>query len=264
MANIWRLITSGPGSASYNMALDEAIADTVRKGNAPPTLRLYTWDRPSVTLGCFQNASSINIKYCISENIPVVRRPTGGRAVLHSHELTYGFAAGTAGGFFSQGLLESYRRISAAFVLALNRTGLHAEAKKGREKGTVLARNPHCFQSASFGEISINRKKAVGSAQKRWSNGLLQQGSIPYTFDKEFHCKIFGEETASALTEMMTGIQKEVGQFNEAEFMNSVAESFEETFGVIFESSLPSEEECLLAGDLEDRKYLRREWNLRL
>ncbi len=264
METEWRLIISGPGSASYNMALDEAIADMVRKGNAPPTLRLYTWDKPTVTLGCFQKASSINIKYCISENIPVVRRPTGGRAVLHGHELTYGFAAGTAGGLFSHGLLDSYRRISAAFVLALNRTGLLAEAKKDREKGAMLARNPHCFQSASFGEISINRKKAVGSAQKRWSNGLLQQGSIPYTYDKDFHCKVFGEEAASALQDMMTNIQKETAQFNEAEFINNVAESFEETFGVRLKSSLPSEEECLLAGDLEDRKYLRREWNLRL
>ena len=101
----WRLINSGTGSASYNMALDEAIAISVRKGGSPPTLRLYSWDMPSVTLGCFQKIRDIDIEYCRDASIPVVRRPTGGRAILHNKELTYSFSAKTDNDFFFKGHL---------------------------------------------------------------------------------------------------------------------------------------------------------------
>jgi lipoate-protein ligase A len=99
----WRLIDSGPGDAFYNMALDEAIATGVRKGAAAPTLRLYGWDRPSLTLGCFQKTADINIEYCRSHDIPVVRRPTGGRAILHGDELTYSLSAKLTGSLFHTG-----------------------------------------------------------------------------------------------------------------------------------------------------------------
>src|SRR3990172_5963881 len=163
----WRLVDSGPCDAFYNMALDEAIATEVRRGSSPPTLRLYGWDRPSLTLGCFQKASDINIEYCNSQDIPVVRRPTGGRAILHADELTYSFSAETDRGPFSHGLLDSYQRISMAFSIAFRKIGVTAVPKKEREKGRMLSRSPLCFQSSSFGEILVANKKLVGAAQGR-------------------------------------------------------------------------------------------------
>ena len=264
METEWRLIDSGPCDAFYNMALDEAIAAEVRKGAAPPTLRLYGWDRPSLTLGCFQKTSDINIEYCRSHNIPLVRRPTGGRAILHGDELTYSFSTKTDREPFSRGLLDSYRRISAAFSIALKKIGVSAESKKKREKGRVLGRSPLCFQSSSYGELLLENKKLVGSAQKRWSDGLLQQGSIPYLSHDEELKGIFGAEKTASLRECMNTLSDILPSFNRDEFRKAVVSSFKEAFGVRLLLSAPSQEESLLAGELQHRKYLQAHWNFRL
>ena len=115
MTETWRFIDSGPCGAAYNMAFDEAIAVTVRNGRAHPTLRLYGWDLPSVTIGYFQKIGDIDTAYCFRNNIPVIRRPTGGRAILHGNEITYSFSAKTRTGLFSKSLLDSYKTISRAF-----------------------------------------------------------------------------------------------------------------------------------------------------
>jgi lipoate-protein ligase A len=245
------------------MALDEAIAVCVRRGSAPPTLRLYGWDRPSLSLGCFQDASDINLEYCSAKRIPVVRRPTGGRAILHDKELTYSFSARTVTGPFSKGLLDSYREISIAFNLSFRKLGIHAESKKQREKGRVLAGSPLCFQSSSYGEILIDGKKLVGSAQKRWDDGLLQQGSIPYSHNRKELCSLFGADRCSALRECMSGVKELLPQLDEEVFKETIRDSFEETFGIRFVNALPYQEELSLALDLEEGKYLEPEWNLR-
>jgi lipoyl(octanoyl) transferase len=259
----WRLIESGPCDAFYNMALDEAIATEVRRGSAPPTLRMYGWNRPSLTLGCFQKVSDINIEYCQSQGIPVVRRPTGGRAILHGDELTYSLSAGTDRGPFSHGLLDSYRRISIAFSIAFKKVGVTAGPKNEREKGRVLSRSPLCFQSSSYGEILTEDKKLVGSAQKRWTNGLLQQGSVPYISQEEKLAGIFGEEKTVALRDCMKALKDILPLLDEDAFRKAVASSFEEAFDIRLLLSAPSQEESLLAEELLHRKYLRDRWNLR-
>lgn len=263
MVEEWRLLESGPCDAFYNMALDEALATEVRRGAAPPTLRLYGWDRPSLTLGCFQKTSDINLEYCRSRNIPVVRRPTGGRAILHGDELTYSFSAGTDQGPFSHGLLDSYRRISLAFSIALKKMGVTAGPKKERGKGRTLSRSPLCFQSSSYGEILTENKKLVGSAQKRWNNGLLQQGSVPYLSQEEKLAGIFGAEKTAPLRDCMKALKDILPLLEEDEFRKAVASSFEEAFGIRLLLSAPSQEESLLAEELRHRKYLQDHWNLR-
>ena len=253
---------SGPSTASYNMALDEAIAAFVRKGGLPPTLRLYSWDRPSLSLGCFQRISDVNIGYCGAKDIPVVRRPTGGRAILHSDELTYSFSARTKGRSpFSKGLLDSYRMISEAFHLAFRKIGVSAETKAEREKGRVLAGSPLCFQSSSYGEILIGKRKIVGSAQKRWDDGLLQQGSIPYSYDEESIGNVFGEGSYTVLRECTVGLREVLPEFDEGRFREILSSSFEESFGIRFVPAVPSQEESALALKLEQEKYLPARWN---
>src|SRR6266496_4232649 len=190
----WRFIDSGPCPASYNMAVDEAVACFVREGQSPPTLRLYECICPSVTIGCFQKIDSVDMAYCTERDIPIVRRPTGGRAILHNQELTYSFSAGTANGLFSHGLRDSYKKISAAFCSALSSLGLYPEANIAREMSGEdrASKNPLCFHAASFGEITLHNKKVIGSAQKRWNGALLQQGSIPYIIDWDILKKVFG------------------------------------------------------------------------
>jgi lipoyl(octanoyl) transferase len=263
MITEWRLIESGPCDASYNMALDEAIAAEVRRGSAPPTLRIYTWNSPSVTVGCFQKIRGIDTAYCKEHSIPIVRRPTGGRALLHCEELTYSFSARIGSGPFSHGLLDSYKQISTAFSMAFRNIGIAAEQKQERETGRTLSKNPLCFQSSSFGEILLDRKKLMGSAQKRWSDGLLQQGSIPYLRDEENTKRIFGTAETVSLGEHMKTIKEILPSFDEGEFKEAIALSFEKCFGIRLIRSVQSEEEDLLAGELLDRKYLRSHWNFR-
>ncbi len=260
----WRLIDSGLCAASHNMAVDEAIAISVRRGAAPPTLRLYGWDRPSVSLGAFQKTMDINERYCEANNIPVVRRPTGGRAIFHVDELTYSFSSRNEG-FFSRGLLDSYRQLSTAFKSALETLGLDVTMKKERESGRNLNRTPLCFRVASYGEISFRARKLIGSAQKRWKDGLLQQGSIPYAIDKEGTRKIFNLSPGFDVKDRMIGLRDILPGLDPEKFRETVRVSFEETFGVRFHYSGLSPEEDLLARELEARKYrslhriLRRE-----
>lgn len=245
------------------MALDEAISTEVRRGPSPPTLRLYGWEKPSLSLGCFQSVSDINSDYCKDHAIPVVRRPTGGRAILHGDELTYSFSAKTDKGLFSHGLLDSYKKISMAFSVSFHKIGIHAGAKQKREKGRVLARSPLCFQSSSFGEILLENKKLVGSAQKRWNNGLLQQGSIPYCFQEEILQGICGSEQTASLRHCMLTLKDIYPLFDENKFKNAVASSFEEAFGIRLLLSAPSPEEYFLAEEIRTQKYLQDDWNFR-
>jgi len=265
--NTWRIINSGQGRASYNMALDEAIADSVRRGDSPPCLRLYSWDGPSVTLGCFQKISDINIEYCQAARVPIVRRPTGGRAILHNNELTYSFSAKTDNEIFSKGIFDSYKKISAAFYLALSEIGLCPEAEMRREHrlspGARRSKSPLCFQSTSYGEITISSRKVIGSAQKRWADGLLQQGSIPYLIDEAATQKVFRLSPEQKIREAMTGLKDISPGVTDEEFREIIKGSFEKTFNIKLISALPSQHEEALAQELEAEKYRTNEWNFR-
>lgn len=263
MSHEWRFIESGPCSASYNMALDEAIAASVRNGKSPPTLRFYTWDRPSLSIGCFQKTSDLDLGYCGRNSIPFVRRPTGGRAILHGDELTYSFAVHTDEKPFSEGLMESYRGISSAFNLAFQKIGIHVESKMQRERGRILSGNPLCFETSSYGEILLNNRKIVGAAQKRWKDGLLQQGAIPYVYDKEKIVPVFGCQ-ASQGENAMHGLKEILPGFDDQKFRKALWEAFEETFGISLLTSHPDPAEHQAALELEQQKYLQDSWNFRL
>lgn len=241
------------------MAVDEAIAASVREDKSPPTLRLYEWITPSVSIGCFQKINSVNIIYCAEKSIPIVRRLTGGRAILHNHELTYSFSSRNEG-FFSKGLLDSYRQLSIAFTSALDMLGLAATMKMERESGRNPNRSALCFKSTSYGEISFNNKKIIGSAQKRWRDGLLQQGSIPYIMDEEVIKKIFNFESSLDLKDRMAGLREIIPDLSYGQLKEKIRTAFENTFRIKFIHSPLSQEEALLARELETRKYLSREW----
>lgn len=259
--SVWRLIDSGPCDAAYNMALDEAIAISVRNGEAPPTLRLYSWTIPSVSLGSFQKIIDINIEYCINNNIPVVRRPTGGRGILHGDELTYSFSAKNEGDF-SGGLLETYRRLSIAFQSALHQMGLNVVMKMERESGTNLTRNPLCFKSTSYGEISFDGRKLIGSAQKRWNDGFLQQGSIPYSIDYKKIISVFKTSTPTLQysRQEIVGLKELIAGFDSGGFKEAIKSSFEKTFNITLADSHPSPYEQELAHLLSSQKYRNPEW----
>jgi len=260
----WRLIDSGKGDASYNMALDEALALSVRKGESLPVLRFYGWESPSVTIGCFQRVSDIDHEYCSSQGIPVVRRPTGGRAVLHGSELTYSLSARTDIGPFSGGLRNSYLKISAAFQQAFQALGLRAEPQLHSEKGAVLSRSSLCFGSGSLGEIMVNNVKAVGSAQKRWRDSMLQQGSVPFLQDEERTKRICtaGRNVSNDNQRGMAGLRDAIPDLEEAGLKKALIAAFQDLFSVRLVLSAPTQPEMGLARDLQVKKYLLDSWNL--
>ncbi len=256
----WRFIDSGSRGASHNMAIDEAIARFVRRGDVPPTLRLYGWNTASLSVGYFQKTAGIDTDYCRQHDIPVVRRPTGGRAVLHDDELTYSFSVRTDRAPFSQGLLTSYRQISTAFMRALEKMHIIAYARQEREKGAVLARSPLCFRASSYGEIRIDHKKLIGSAQKRWPDCLLQQGSIPYRHNHPVLRKIFGEAQTAALRQMSVALKEVQPRLSEGMLKHSITAAFEEVFAVRLVRAHLTEEEILLAEYLAQKKYSQDHW----
>ncbi len=255
----WRFIDSGPCAASYNMAVDEATATFVRKGDAPATLRIYGWDRLSVSLGSFQRMTDVNIDFCTANNIPVVRRPTGGRAILHSDEFTYSFSSAN-NGTFSRGLLDSYMQLGVALKAALEFLGLHLVMKTERESAKNLARSPLCFGSTSFGEITFKGRKLVGSAQKRWKDGFLQQGSIPYSIDGEKLKRIFAPGPPGNSNNSIVGLREVIACLDTERLKEAVRLAFENSFRVKLTPSALSQEEDLLARELESRKYRSPEW----
>lgn len=259
----WRFIDSGPCTAFSNMAVDEAIARLVREGGKPPALRLYEWKVPSVSIGYFQKIGSINISYCVEKNVPVVRRLTGGRAVLHYKELTYSFSAVTAQGVFSGSLKDSYKKINEALCLSVSMAGLLPETRlaKDRNNTTYASKNPFCFDSASYGEVILNNKKIIGSAQKRWKDGLLQQGSIPFSMDEEEMKNIFKIECRYDLKTRMTGLREAAPELTLNRFKEAVRAAFEEIFHIEFIHVPLSQEEIRLALELEARRYQSPEWN---
>jgi len=256
-----RLITQGPHHAFFNMALDEAISKAVRQRLSPATLRLYQWDRPSVTIGYFQKISEINTEYCAEQGYPVVRRATGGRAILHDAELTYSFSSPAKSSLFNGGLLENYAVISNALIEGLKLIGINAGISlvKKRNRGD---RNPACFKSVSYGEVKVGEKKVIGSAQKKYSDGFLQQGSIMLNFK------------AGELRNVLNGCNKddfkEIGSISDSgrevtfiELKNPLKEAFEKELDVKLISDTPSRFELKLAEELERKKYSAREWNFK-
>lgn len=246
------------------MAVDEAIAQSVREGRSLPTFRVYEWSSPAVSIGCFQRIDSVDLRYCSERNIPVIRRLTGGRAIFHCHELTYSLSAPTTTGLFASGLMDSYKKISRAFCRAISLLGLSPEMKTVRERdhGRGEPKSPLCFQSTSFSEITLSQRKVVGSAQKCWRDGFLQQGTIPYTIDEDEVRRIFTIDSTVDLSERMMGMHEAVPGLSGERLKEVLRVSLEETFEVVLTRASLSPEERLLARHLEALRYLCPDWNL--
>ncbi|HEX2979508.1 MAG TPA: lipoate--protein ligase family protein [Anaerolineaceae bacterium] len=174
--NRWRLIYSPPASGAWNMAVDEAIVESMR-----PTLRLYAWQPACLSLGYAQPVQDVDRDALTANGWDLIRRPTGGRAILHADELTYAVAGPADDPHFRGTLLESYQRFALALELALTRLGLTVSMNNQAVSPAVSG--PICFETPSNYEITYEGKKIVGSAQSRRFGGILQHGSIPLTGD---------------------------------------------------------------------------------
>jgi lipoate-protein ligase A len=183
MSTAWRLLITPPAMGRRNMAIDEAILDSVAAAMAPPTLRFYAWDPACLSLGHAQPMDVVDEAGLVVEGWDIVRRPTGGRALLHTDELTYSIAAPDSVPGLAGGVLPSYRTLSRGLLAGLERLGLHPDAPALTVVGQSDRLNPVCFEVPSAYEITVGGKKLVGSAQLRRRSAILQHGSLPLTGD---------------------------------------------------------------------------------
>lgn len=183
---IWRLLDSGAANGFTNMAVDEAILLAVKEGRVPPTLRLYGWQPACLSIGTFQSVGSdIDADACASRGIDWVRRPTGGRAILHDREVTYSVAALQSDECVAGDIMESYRRISVGLLEGLHLLGVQADLAPAAipPTPTGVTKPAACFAAPSQHEIMVDGRKIIGSAQRRQGTALLQHGSILLDLD---------------------------------------------------------------------------------
>ncbi len=174
----WRVVLDAARDPWTNMAVDEAILARVAQGVCPPTVRFYGWDRPAISLGYHQVAEAVlDMERVRSRGIAVVKRPTGGRAVLHGDDLTYSVSL-PEGIPWARTVTEAYRVLSEALRCGFRRAGLGVELARGHVGPVRLGPAP-CFSSTARYELVWRGSKVVGSAQRRLRGGILQQGSIP-------------------------------------------------------------------------------------
>jgi len=197
-SSTWRCILSGVGSGARNMATDHAIQEAVALGAAPPTLRLYAWDPPCLSLGFAQPLAQVDRARANSIGWEIVRRPTGGRAILHIDELTYSIVLPEADPLVAGGVLESYHRLSQGIVAGLALLGLQADVQPGVPLSQAERERPICFEAPSAYEITLQGRKIAGSAQVRRRQTVLQHGTIPLAGDITRICLglAFESETA--------------------------------------------------------------------
>lgn len=242
------------------MAVDEALLDSYAASEAPlaPTLRLYGWAPAAFSLGRSQPArGSFDPRFLSDEGIGLVRRPSGGFAVLHERERTYAVAARLGSEPFPGGVLDAYRRIAAALEAALARLGLDAEPAPAARRGTPST--PLCHEWSGPYELEAKGSKLVGSAQRRRRRGMLQHGSIPLRLDAA------RLRRAAALVEdarrPLRGLEDLLGRpVGPGELDAAIAAGFEEAFGGRLVPGDLTAEEAARAGQLARLKYGTSTW----
>lgn len=179
----WRLIIEEqPRSGAANMAVDQAIALACAAGESLPTLRFYRWQPPAISLGRHQPLADVDQAAAAARGYELVRRSTGGRAILHTDELTYSVAASAEEPRFKGGVMDAYLRLSNALVAGLENLGLWVDkaAADVRAGPDVSAA---CFEVPSAYELTAGGRKLMGSAQSRRAKYVLQHGSLPLVGD---------------------------------------------------------------------------------
>lgn len=268
----WRSLDTGFLTGYENMAIDEAILISCQGGKSPPTIRIYGWTPPAVSLGYFQKAeNAVDLEACRKRGVDVVRRLSGGRAVLHHKELTYSIICREGTPPLGSSVLETYKTISECLIITLRGLGLDVQWIASREKHTAAQekdKTASCFSSPSWYEITVEGKKICGSAQKRGDGALLQHGSLLIDYDPELlaevlHSRKSNEEFLSEIRSSTTAINRHLSKkmdFNSLKKL--VLKSFKDQLHLILTPGELTDYESQLKDHLLKQKYSTDSWNL--
>jgi lipoyl(octanoyl) transferase len=254
------------------MAVDESLLDSVSSHQEPPTLRLYDWQPYALSLGLAQKVEDVDLDALKSNGWDLVRRPTGGRAILHADELTYSVTAPIENPILKGSVIESYRRISIALVAALRLIGLCTDSNKKNDEESHLSKDPVCFQFPSDYEITYESKKIVGSAQARKRGGILQHGSIPLEGDISRIINVLNypdiserKQARIKLQNHATTIEESLGRtVSWSQMAEALAQGFEEMLNIQFIPGALSKSELESAIVIFREKYHHKEWTFRI
>lgn len=273
MTSAWRLLITPPAEGSWNMAVDEAILEAVSSAHSLPTLRLYAWDPPCLSLGYAQPVADVDLARLAQYGWDLVRRPTGGRAILHTDELTYAVIAPLHDPLVAGSVLESYARISRGLLAALERLSLapRADHKYDLPEGTS-PRGPVCFEVPSNYEITVDGKKLVGSAQARRKNGVLQHGTLPLFGDLTRITQALAapdESTRLADARRLLGHAATVESIlgypvTWEQAAQAMASAFQDTLGLVLQPCPITPTELQRARELQNEKYAHPSWTHRV
>lgn len=264
---IWRLLITPSARGAWNMAVDESILEHIGRGESLPTLRLYAWDPACLSLGHAQPFSDVDVDRLKERSWDVVRRATGGRAILHTDELTYSVIAPNDEPRVEGGVLESYNRLAEALLFAVKNLELPVEMKEGKADGNGRT-NPICFDVPSSYEITVNGKKLIGSAQARKKEGVLQHGSLPLTGDLARICQVLVFENESVrqaaskrLLARAATVESALGRAVSWEAAaQAFGHAFEAQLGISLKRGEMSESESKRADELVKEKYDHPVW----
>jgi lipoate-protein ligase A len=256
---------SGIGTPYENMATDEALFDTACKSGVP-VLRFYGWTPATASLGFAQRASeALDFTEMDRRHVAWVRRPTGGRAVLHDMEVTYSVSIPQSDPLYALGLEASYEWICGPIVAALLAVGVSATLAPHGSTGFVSA---SCFTAPGTTDIVACQRKLVGSAQMRTRDGFLQHGSVVLKNDLE---KLFAivrtsqptvHDAVRWATRLMTSVSDEAHRaVSFGEMADALVVAFSTAEGVHLLADSLTEREALNAAGIIARKYGREDWN---
>ncbi len=266
----WRLLITSPTDGATNMAIDEAILYALAEGNGQPTLRFYAWSPPCLSLGYNQHWQDVNETACQRMGYTWVRRATGGRAILHTNELTYSIITRSDDPRVAGGVVESYRQLSRGLLLGLRRLGAQAAQSKGN-----MPKNPAqgaaCFDTPSHYEVTLNGKKLIGSAQVRRKGMVLQHGTLPLGGDitRIFDALALSQAEKSDLSQKLlaraTTLERALGRVISFEFAaEALSAGFTEALNLRLQSGQLTSREHELAAQLRAEQYTNDAWNKRL
>jgi lipoate-protein ligase A len=262
------------------MAVDEAVLIAHGEGRVPPTVRFYGWNPATLSIGYFQKAEEeVDFDALRKHGIGFVRRPTGGRAVLHDRELTYSIIVSEAYPGMPTTVNEAYRVLSEGLVFGFRNLGLQAEmvslASEEEKQKYAAASSAACFDSPSWYELVVEGRKVAGSAQTRQKGVVLQHGSILLDMDADllFELLRFPNERvkqrlresfdrkAVAINDVCRSIGRPALTLEQAEaaFRTGIADGL----GVQLEEGELTPYERELADQLVREKYGNKEWNLK-
>lgn len=255
----WKLIVDKtPLKGSLNMAEDEYLLNSLEK-DSQTYLRFYRWEKPTVSLGYSQNIEKvIDFNYCLKNGIDIVRRMTGGKLVLHHNEITYSVCSSDEE-IFPPSLAESYKLISQALILGLEKMGVNSYLAAGAPSSYVKGNLP-CFSYPARNEIEVQGKKIVGSAQKRLGSRFIQHGSIPVENNGSLL------ELVTTLREgkskiRMTSLSEVLGRKVSFDWaVERLAEGFSEYFGISLKPKIFNAKERERILRIQKYRYENKDW----